>query len=54
MTATIEVTPEVLAAFVNLIDLGVKAGGIQMVAPAAMVLPLLEKAQLDLAEKEPV
>ncbi len=45
----IEVTPETLAALVNLIDLGVRAGGIQMVAPAALVLPLLERAQRELA-----
>ena len=48
----IEVTSEALAAFVNLVDLAVRAGGIKVVAPAALVLPLLEKAQLDLAEKE--
>ncbi len=47
-TTTIELTPDALAAFVNLVDLGVKAGGIGMVKPAALVLPLLEAAQLDL------
>ena len=53
MTTKIEVTLESLAAFVNLVDLAVKAGGIQVVSRAALVLPLLEKAQLDLSEKEP-
>ena len=45
-TTIIEVTPEALAAFVNLVDLGVKAGGLQMVKPAALILPLLETAQI--------
>ncbi len=50
-TTTIELTPEALAALVNLVDLGVKMGGIQVVKPAAMVLPLLEMAQLALNER---
>ena len=50
-TTTMELTPETLMALVNLVDLGVKAGGIQMVKPAAMVLPLLEAAQLALNER---
>lgn len=50
-TTTLDLTPEALAAMVNLIDLGVKAGGINMVKPAAMILPLLETAQLALNEQ---
>ena len=49
-TTTIELTPEALAAFVNLVDLGVKAGGLQMIKPAALILPLLEQAQMALNE----
>ena len=44
-TTTIELTPEALAALVNLVNLGVKMGGIQMVMTAAMVVPLLDAAQ---------
>ena len=50
-TTTMELTSESLTALVNLVDLGVKAGGIQMVKPAAMVLPLLETAQLALNQQ---
>lgn len=50
-TTTLELTPEALAAFVNLVDLGVKAGGLQMVKPAALVLALLEAAQRALNEQ---
>ena len=50
-TTTMELTPEALAALVNLVDLGVKMGGISMVKPAALVLPLLETAQLALNEQ---
>ena len=51
-TTTLELTPEALAAFVNLVDLGVKAGGLQMIKPAALILPLLEQAQITLNELE--
>ncbi len=50
-TTTIELTLDALAAFVNLVDGGVKAGGIQMVKPAALILPLLEQAQMALNEQ---
>ncbi len=50
-TTTLELTQDALSAFINLVDLGVKAGGINMVKPASLVLPLLETAQMALNEQ---
>ena len=50
-TTTIDLTLDTLMALVNLVDFGVKAGGITMVKPAALVLPMLETAQLALNEQ---
>ena len=47
-TISIVLTPDHVAAFVNLVDLGVKKGGIQAVKPAAIVVALLERAQREL------
>ena len=50
-TTTIELTPEALAALVNLVDFAVKAGGIQVIEIAALVLPPLKVAQLAFNEQ---
>ena len=50
-TTTIELTAEALAALVNFVHLGLQKDGIQMFRPAAMVLPLLETAQLAFNEQ---
>ena len=54
-TTTMELTPAALAAFVNLVDIGMKnerLGGIQVEEPASLVVPLLKQAQLALHEQE--
>ncbi len=49
-TVSIVLTQDQLAAFVYLVDLGVKKGGLQAVQPAALVVVMLEQAQRELKE----
>ncbi len=50
-TTTIELTPETLAAFVNLCHLGCMARGLEVSPLGALVKPLLEQAQTALNEQ---
>ncbi len=50
-TTTIELTPEALAAFVNLCHLGCMARGLEVSSLGALVKPLLEQAQTALNEQ---
>lgn len=55
-TTTIELTPEALAAFINLVNAGVlneRLGGIQVWGFQKLVMPLLENAQMALSEPAP-